>query len=144
ISDVKEKTALQAVIAYLDVLRNRESLDRLRAHDKKIGPYIGRIEKMVADGGADEATAVQARDIRAQLESSVAATQGQLRNAIAVYGEIIGQAPSETLAPAVLKQDEIPAGVTQAVEYARQNHPLLQSAVQTGESFAYEADAEKS
>src|SRR5688500_6902625 len=48
--DARESLALRVVLAYIDVLRSRESVEMIRGHAAKIADYRSRIGKMVDQG----------------------------------------------------------------------------------------------
>lgn len=143
IADLREKLALEVATAYLDVLRGRESLAALQGYGKTIDDYIGRIEKMVKEGAADSAMAEQARDIRAQLRATIAASEGQLQLAYATYVELTGAPPQDPLARPDLSKGLVPAQVAEAVAHARAHHPALRAAKMTEESYGRDAEAER-
>lgn len=142
VADVRENLALRTVIAYLDVLKSRETLAKLRAQLKTVEDYRGRIRKMVDSGAADETMAVQARDIQVQLENTIANTEGQLLLANAGYREMTGHEPDESMTFPDLKAIVFPASVEEAVVQGTQNHPVLQVAVHEEEAQSYDARAE--
>ncbi len=143
IMDVREELALRTVLAYLDVLRSRESLARLSGHGKTVEDYQNRIQAMVDEGAADESMIVQARDIRAQLDNTIADIEGQLKAANATYMELVGAMPGDPMELPVPPVDMIPAGVQEAVDYASRHHPALRAAARTEEALSYDVEAEK-
>lgn len=143
ISDVRESLALRAVITYLDVLRSRESLKRIIAHNKKIEDYQKRIQSMVDEGAADESMIVQARDIKKQLESTMTDIEGQLKASDAEYLEIVGHLPEGDMSKPVPSLDLIPEVVGDAISFAKSNHPSLKAAIHTEQALSYDAEAEK-
>lgn len=143
VMDVRENLALRTVLAYLDVMRTTGALGRLRAHGKIIDDYIGRIEKMVKEGAADKSVAVQAKDIRAQLQSSLSSMEGQLKSSNAAYMDLTGHAPGEPMEKPAPRMDLIAATGDEAAAYAGQNHPSLKGAAMTEEASRLDAAAEQ-
>lgn len=143
IIDVRENLALRAVLAYLDVLRSRESVAMIRDHNKKIADYRTRIEKMVEDGGADLSMAVQAHDIQNQLDSTLADVEGQLDKSMAEYNEVMGHPVSDPMVRPVLAADVLPKDAEQAVQMARDTHPALRGAQAQGVAAEHDISAEK-
>jgi adhesin transport system outer membrane protein len=143
IADVREDLALRTTLAYMDVLRAREALDRLQAYGKTIDSYISRIEKMVKEGGADATMREQARDVRAQLDNTVASSQGQLQTAIATYAELTGHVPDGSMDKPVPPLDIIPGTPQEAIAYARDHHPTLKAAALTEKAADLDSRAEK-
>ena len=143
IMDIRENLALRTVIAYLDVLRGRESLHRLKEHRNKVNDYLGRITSMVDEGAADESMVVQARDVLAQLEKTVIDIEGQLWATQAQYAEIVGHFPADGLSQPVPRLDYLPEELEEAVAHVLAEHPSLRAALQTEKASAFEVDAEK-
>lgn len=143
VADVREELALRVVLSYLDVLRGRESVARLQDYRKNLDSYITRIRKMVKEGAADQAMGVQARDIQAQLDDTLADAEGQLRSSIASYQELTGHDPDEAMAKPVIPADVIPESPQAAIDYAKKNHPMLKSAALKEEAYGRDVKAEK-
>ncbi|MCB9991876.1 MAG: TolC family protein [Rhodospirillales bacterium] len=143
IADIREDLALRTVMAYLDVLRAQESMARIKNHEKKIADYQGRIQKMVDEGAAEESMVVQARDIKAQLDNTLAGIEGQLKTAYAKYAELTGYVPDEEMEKPVPRLDMIPESTAEAVEYAAQNHPALRAASLSEKALEMDTEAEK-
>jgi adhesin transport system outer membrane protein len=144
IIDVREDLALKTVLAYLDVLRTKESADKIRAHHVKLADYRMRIQKMVEEGAADKSMESQARDIQIQLEATLADLDGQHRAAIAQYQEMTGTAPSEPMALPEVKPGMEPAALPAAVTYALEHNAGLKSRMLMGDGLAMDARAEQS
>lgn len=142
IVDVRENLALRAVLAYLDVLRSRESVAMIRDHNKKIEDYRTRIEKMVEDGGADQSMAVQTHDIQNQLDSTLADVEGQFNKAMAEYNEVMGHPVSDPMMRPTLATDALPKDVETAVQLARDTHPALRGAMTAGVAAEHDVKAE--
>lgn len=143
IMDVRENLALETVLAYLDVMRGRETLARINAHRKKLEDYQKRIQTMVDEGAADKSMAVQGQDIKAQLDSTAADIEGQLKAAYAEYAELTGHMPEDPMEMPEARADMLPEDVAAAIELAQQTHPSLKAAVMSAKALAFDAEAEK-
>lgn len=144
LADVREDLALRTVLAYLDVMRTNEALGRLRAHGKIVDDYIDRIGKMVAEGAADKSMLAQAKDVRAQLQSSQSNMDGQMKSSNAAYMELTGHAPGgSAMEKPSPKMEMIAASADEAAAYADQNHPSLKSAAMTEEASRLDVGAER-
>lgn len=141
--DVRENLGLRVVLAYLEVLRTRESAALLREHAKKIADYRARIAEMVEQGAADESMAVQAHDIQNQLDGTLADVDGQMKKALAEYAEAVGRPVEEPLQRPSLQADAIEPDVEQAVKTALESHPALQAAQLQDKAAESEIRAEK-
>lgn len=143
IVDLRESLALKTALTYMDVLRARESASRLRKHADIIEDYIRRIEKMVSEGAADKTMAEQARDIRAQLKSSLAAMEGQSKAADAAYRELTGHAPDGDMKNEPARADLMPVARDEAVKQAGETHPSVRAALMTEAASRLDFEAEK-
>lgn len=143
IMDVRETLAMRAIASYLEVMRNQETLGKLKAHNAKLDDYIKRIELMVDEGVVDESMAAQARDVRAQLKSTEATVEGLLASAMSDYNEVIGHEPETVLEKPAGMMDIIEPDVEKAVALALQNHPALKAAHFSESAYEHDADAEK-
>ena len=141
--DIRENLALRAALAYLDVLRNREAVAMIRDHAGKISDYRARIGKMVEEGVADESLSVQAHDIQNQLDATLADVEGQLNQAIAEYGEIVGPAVIMEMTRPKPLLDVIPPDVEEAVMAARESHPAILAARLEGQAAQHDTKAER-
>jgi adhesin transport system outer membrane protein len=141
--DIREGLALRTTLVYLDVLKGKQSLQKLNKHLELISDYRNRIREMVDGGAADEAMAVQARDIQVQLENTIANMEGQLAMASAEYLELTGQAPSEPMPIPSLDVGAIPIDVEEAVLKGKDNHPMLHAALMEERAMEFDADAEE-
>lgn len=143
VADVRENLALRVVLAYLEVMRNRDSFNMIQDHAKKIADYRSRIGKMVEQGAADESMSVQAHDIQNQLDSTLADVEGQMNKALAEYMEAVGHPAEEPLVRPELKSELIPAKVDDAIAVARKSHPAVIAASLEDQAAGYEITAEK-
>jgi len=121
-----EDVALQAVDAYLDVLKNRELVsyakDNLGAHDKTFGQV-----KLRSDKGVGRRADLEQIDARLALaQSNMQAAESQLRDAEIAYLKVVGKAPVNLTMPAV--PQNIPRSVDEAVKTGLANHPLMKAA----------------
>lgn len=121
-----EEIALQAVEAYLDVLKNRELVtfakENLAAHQKTFDQV-----KLRADKGVGRRADLEQIDARTALAiSNLQAAESFLREAEIAYLKVVGKAPVNLTMPAV--PQNIPRSVDEAVKIGLQNHPVLKSA----------------
>lgn len=98
---------------------------------------------MVDEGAADESMIVQARDIKAQLDNTLAGVAGQLRTANAKFAELTGYIADEALDRPVPRLDLVPEDADEAVAFALTHHPALKAAALSENALASEAQAEK-
>ncbi|MGJ0486684.1 MAG: TolC family outer membrane protein [Methylomicrobium sp.] len=122
-----EYRALEAVQAYLDVLRAEEQLrvaqDNFAAHLSTNDQITMRSEQGV--GKRADINQSSARVSRA--ESNVRSAEGNLTDAKTRYLKVIGALPGKLEAP-VHPDGKLPKNIDEAVEVAVANHPQLKSA----------------
>lgn len=121
-----EEIGLQAVDAYLDVLKNRDLVsyakDNLAAHQKTFNQV-----KLRADKGVGRRADLEQIDARLALATSnLQAAESTLRDAEIAYLKVVGKAPVSLTMPAV--PQNIPRSVDEAVKTGLANHPILKSA----------------
>jgi adhesin transport system outer membrane protein len=143
ILDVREQVALKTAMSYLDVMRGEEAQERIGKHEGKLADYQKRIQNMVNEGGADKAMIVQAKDIRAQLDNTLANVEGQTRTAQADYRDLVGHLPEGKLTMPEPRLDLIPKTADEAVALALKSHPSLRAARSNENALERDADAER-
>jgi adhesin transport system outer membrane protein len=124
-----EITALDAVEAYINVLKRRQLLDlakdNLLVHQRTNDQIVLRSER----GIGRRADSDQSKGRLALAEKNTLSEIGNLRDAETAFLKVIGVLPDE-LTPidkeTVLQN--LPASLDQAVDQAVQNHPILKSA----------------
>ncbi len=143
VQESAEFVGLDAVEAYLEVLRHRERVqlaeDNVGIHQQRLGQVGLRAEA----GGGNIADVRQAQARLANAESALVQTQGNLRDAEALFIRVVGQAP-DTLDSPGLPLDAIPADVDAAVNNAVENSPTVAFArqdVRTAESDVKQQEA---
>lgn len=143
LADAREGLALRAAQAFLNVMRAREAHAKALSYQDRIKDYLSRIHGMVEAGAADAAEEAQARNIQAQLETSVAEMDGQVKLALADYAEATGAMPTGELRDAGDSASLMLKDVNEAITHAGQYHPLVLSARKTVEAEEGEVSAEK-
>jgi adhesin transport system outer membrane protein len=120
-----EEIALQAIDAYLDVVKNREILgyarDNLKAHEDTV--KLIEIRSKGRDAGVD-LTQAQARLSLAQ--SNITASESSLRDSEIAFLKVVGKNPINPVEPK--PPMNIPKTVDEAVKIGFANHPTLKSA----------------
>jgi adhesin transport system outer membrane protein len=121
-----EEIALQAIEAYLDVLKNRELVayakENLAAHQKTFNQV-----KLRSDKGVGRRADLDQIDARLALAiSNMGSAESNLRDAEITYLKVVGKAPVNLTVPPV--PQNIPRSVDEAVRIGQENHPILRSA----------------
>jgi outer membrane protein, adhesin transport system len=121
-----EEIALQAIEAYLDVMKNRElagfAKENLAAHQKTFNQV-----KLRSDKGVGRRADLDQIDARLALAiSNLASAESNLRDSEITYLRVVGKAPVNLTMPPV--PQNIPRSVDEAVKIGQENHPILRSA----------------
>ena len=141
LADARETVALQTALAYLNVMRTRESLASLQNYLGTLDSYRGRIANMVSEGAADDAELQQAEQLRLEVLDLIATFKGQVAAADAAYARFTGHLPDGKLSrPVDLTLPEDAGSATQAVWLS---HPQVLQSNQTIIAKGFAADAEK-
>jgi adhesin transport system outer membrane protein len=143
VQESAEFVGLDAVEAYLEVLRHRERVqlaeDNVAVHRQR----LQQVQQRAQAGGGNIADVRQAEARLANAESALVQTQGNLRDAEALFIRVVGQAP-ETLDGPELPASAIPADVDTAVASAQENSPTVAFArqdVKTAEADVKQQEA---
>jgi adhesin transport system outer membrane protein len=124
VQESAEFTGLDAVEAYLEVLRHRE---RVKISEDNVGIHRARLQQVqsrATAGGGNIADVRQAEARLANAESALVQTQGNLKDAESQFVRVVGQAP-DTLDAPELPSSAIPADVDSAVNAALGNSPTV-------------------
>ena len=124
VTESSEFTGLDAVEAYLDVLRHRERVklaaDNVAVHRSR----LGQTQQKAQAGGGNIADVRQAEARLANAESSLVEVQGNLRDAESNFIKVVGQAP-DTLDEVAIPADALPPDVDGAVNAAVESSPTV-------------------
>jgi adhesin transport system outer membrane protein len=143
VQESAEFVGLDAVEAYLEVLRHRE---RVILAEENVGVHssrLGQVQQRAQAGGGNIADVRQAEARLANAESALVQTQGNLRDAEALYIRVVGQAP-DTLDAPFIPLDAIPPDLDAAVNAAVENSPTVAFArqdVRTAEADVKQQEA---
>jgi len=124
VEESAEFTGLDAIEAYLDILRHRE---RVQLAEDNVGVHrsrLGQVQQRAQAGGGNIADVRQAEARLANAESALVETQGNLKDAESRFIKVVGQAP-DTLDEAAIPADAIPADVDAAVNNAVESSPTV-------------------
>ncbi len=136
-----EATALDAVEAYIDVLRHTAILSKARMNVQKHRRIFSDVQQRFEGGETGAADLAQARERVAAAEVIVSEVRNSLLDTVARYERIVGKGPA-SLAPA--KPASLPPGsVVQLVDAAVQTHPTVRAAVADADAAKYEYEATK-
>ncbi len=143
VQESAEFTGLDAIEAYLDVLRHRE---RVKLAEDNVGVHrsrLGQVQQRAQAGGGNIADVRQAEARLANAESALVETQGNLKDAESNFIKVVGQAP-DTLDEAAIPADAIPTDVDTAVNASIESSPTVAFArqdVKTAEADVKQQEA---
>ena len=143
VEESAEFTGLDAIEAYLDILRHRE---RVKLAEDNVGVHrsrLGQVQQRAQAGGGNIADVRQAEARLANAESALVETQGNLKDAESNFIKIVGQAP-DTLDEVAIPADSIPTDVDAAVSAAVESSPTVAFArqdVKTAEADVKQQEA---
>ena len=137
-TDVRESIALQATQAFLEVMNNRALValarDNVRAHEET----LVKVQRLSDSGRGLRADVEQGRSRLALAQSTLIAREGTLRESVANYMRIVGEAPLELRAPnhndmglgeaGAVDAGRLSEAVSQHTSEALITHPALKSA----------------
>jgi adhesin transport system outer membrane protein len=127
VGETAEFVGLDAIEAYLEVLRHRERVliaeDNVDVHRTT----LGGVQQRAQGGGGNIADVRQAEARLSSAESTLVQTRGDLRDAEALFERVIGEKPDSLDAPTI-PVDVLPADVDAAVGVSIENSPTVQFA----------------
>ena len=137
-----EAIALDAIEAYLDVLRHREILAEARRNVQKQRRILGDVSQRVTGGETGRADEDQARERVFAAEIIVSEIDKLLRDAMAKYRRVVGSAPKGLRGA---KRAASPGrSLRGLINDAMQNHPRVQVADADADAALYEYKSTKS
>lgn len=142
-TDVRENLALQAIQAHLSVLQAQATLEKTKSYIQVIDSYLSRINLMVDEGVADQSEVSQAENISLLLQSALSDYKGQLNAALASYQQVVGNVPTGELLKPSIQSVKIDDDIEQAINFAKNNHPLVKSGEKNLQAAAFDIKAEK-
>lgn len=131
-----EATALDAVEAYIDVLRHSAILSKARVNVDKHRRLYSDVQQRFEGGETGAADRSQARERVAAAEVVVAEVTKMLQETIAKYERVVGEKP-QSLQP--VNPAGLPGGsVDVLVTNAAQIHPQVRAAIADADAAKYE------
>lgn len=127
VGETAEFIGLDAVEAYLEVLRHRE---RVQISEDNVAVHratLDQVQQRAQAGGGNIADVRQAEARLSAAESALVEARGDLRDAEALFERVIGQKP-DTLETPTIPADVLPADVEEAVAISIENSPTVQFA----------------
>jgi len=138
-----EEVSLNAIEAYLEVLRQQELVELAK---KNLDNHLGTFDqiKLRSDKGVGRKADDEQAQGRASLaKSNLLAVESSLKDAEAKYLYIVGNAPNNLVKPQI-PENLLPKTEAEAIDIAVNNHPILKSALADIESAQAQHQAAKS
>ncbi len=132
-----EFIALDAIGAYLEVIRQRELFALSKQNVDFHANILGKLEERLQGGVGTQADVSQTRGRLARAQATLSRTGNELGNAEALYTRIVGQYPGKLSRP-VVPTEALPQSIDQAVDLATLQNPT----VRVNEADVDAADAE--
>lgn len=122
--EASEFVALDAIQAYLDVLRNQAIVELAQENERQLSRIQGQVRQLADQGRGGIADVRQAEARVASAQESIAISEGNVRDALARFERVVGVdigVPVEPTVPASV----IPASGQQAASVARLENPTV-------------------
>lgn len=141
--DAEEQQTIRVAEAYIEVMRVRHAMLLISEQIGVLEDYVARISILVDEGVADEAELQQSRDIFSAMKNLRVDYQGQYLNAIARYREASGLELQEGYDVPPSLADHVHKDIAAAMQLAKKNNALLQSAILEAKATSLELKAEE-
>jgi adhesin transport system outer membrane protein len=122
-----ESIALDAIGAYLEVIRQRELFALAKQNIDFHTDILGKLDQRAQSGVGTTADVAQTRARLARSQATLVSTSNDLGNAEALYTRVIGQHPGELTRPAFPAQS-LPQTMDDAVKLADHNPAAIKAA----------------
>lgn len=122
--DNAEAIALDAIIAHMEVLRQRELVGLAKKNVDDHLEILSKLRDRQEAGAGSIANVDQTESRLARSQAALAETQSDLRTAEANYLMLVGKLPGD-LAPYDTPKQLIPGSLEEAVEATHQNNPKI-------------------
>ncbi|WP_232471440.1 TolC family outer membrane protein [Halomonas sp. N3-2A] len=136
-----ENVALEAVQAYLDVERYRELVRLAQENYRQHQRVYQQIEERVQNGAGRGVDLEQITGRLALAESNLMTEASNLHDVSARYLRVVGQLPTDSLAPMPGLEDDLPPSVTEAVNLAFEGNPEFHAAIENIEASRAQQEA---
>ncbi|MGV3653645.1 MAG: TolC family outer membrane protein [Noviherbaspirillum sp.] len=144
LAGTSEQVALQAVEAYLEVLRHRDLVELTRENSGIHQRTFDQI-KIRSDSGVGRRADLDQINARLGLaRANLAAAEANLRDAEINFQRIVGTAPSSLAMPQAPAPAALPQSADEAIRMALESHPVLKSAEADVEAANAQVRAAKS
>lgn len=129
--ETKQSLILEAVTAYMDLVRARATLDFATESEANIRRQTGLEEALVSLGSGFSTDVLQAKTQLAGAQARRAQNEGALTNALNRYKAVFGRMPDDLAALGEVPYPAayLPTSLTQSVDVALETNPALKNAI---------------
>jgi adhesin transport system outer membrane protein len=144
VADISERRSLQAIGAYLDVLRRQDLLKLTQTNLESHQTIFSQIEQRSDSGVGRRADVDQAQARLALSQSNLESQIGNVEDARTNFQRVVGTMPENITNPGDECCDKAPATLEDAVKIAYNQHPTLRTALANHEASLAQENAAKS
>ncbi|HAO24979.1 MAG TPA: type I secretion protein TolC [Methylophaga sp.] len=144
VTDISERTSLQAIGAYLDVLRRQDLLELTQTNLQSHETIFSQIQQRSESGVGRRADVDQAQARLALSKSNLESQLGNIEDARTNFQRVVGVMPENITNPGDDCCDKAPATLDDAVNIAFNQHPTLRTALANHEASLAQENAAKS
>lgn len=144
VTDISERNSLQAIGAYLDVLRRQDLLELTKTNLESHETIFSQIGQRSESGVGRRADVDQAQARLALSKSNLESQLGNVEDARTNFQRIVGMMPENITNPGDDCCDKAPATVEDAVKIAYNQHPTLRTALANHEASLAQENSAKS
>ncbi|MDO8825840.1 TolC family outer membrane protein [Methylophaga sp.] len=144
VTDISERRSLQAIGAYLDVLRRQDLLTLTEANLESHQTIFSQIEQRSDSGVGRRADVEQAQARLALSQSNLESQIGNVEDARTNFQRVVGIMPENITNPGDDCCNNAPATLDDAVKIAYNQHPTLRTALANHEASLAQENAAKS
>ena len=137
-----ETLSLNAVEAYIDVVRHRNLVAAARQNIVRHRNILGQIRERVKGGKAPASDGIQIEERVFAAEAVLTEVEGALRDANAKYRKVVGNSPGRKMRVPGVKH--LPRSKAQLIDRAVSNNYSIKVASKAVNEFAYARDSAKS
>ncbi|MBL1458876.1 MAG: TolC family outer membrane protein [Methylophaga sp.] len=144
VTDISERTSLQAIEAYLDVLRRQDLLELTQTNLQSHETIFSQIQQRAESGVGRQADVEQAQARLSLAQSNLESQLGNIEDARTNFQRVVGIMPEDISNPGDDCCDKAPATLDDAIKIAYYQHPMLRSALADHEASLAQENAAKS
>ena len=126
--NIEQNILLQALTAYMDVLKNAAILDLNKSNVQVLTEQLRQTRDRFNVGELTRTDVAQAESSLAGAQAQVLVAESTLSASLATYREVIGDDP-KSLAPVAPLTRQLPKNVDQAVAVSQLEHPAIVAAL---------------